>query len=182
MDTTPTIIQLKVDEVSRLFNTLDPTPFRERDLDRDAEEFIVGWARELPQRQPIRIVVYAREAVTQRLTPAQVKEALNLYFVHRANDFSKELKHLFRVGRQSLLIGLTVLALCMGLSHAALSFFGEGELGRFSNEGLIILGWVANWKPIEIFLYEWWPIAQERSLYRRLSVAEVEVRDLSTLS
>jgi hypothetical protein len=56
------VIQVKVDEVSQLFNTLDPTPFRERDVDGDAEEFIVDWARELPRAQPIAIVVYARDA------------------------------------------------------------------------------------------------------------------------
>jgi hypothetical protein len=46
---------------------------------------------------------------------------------------------------------------------------------------LSILGWVANWKPMEIFLYNWWPIAQRRNLYLRLSRAEVEVRDGTVL-
>jgi WD40 repeat protein len=36
----PHAIQIKVDEVSQLFNTLDPFPFRERDLDKNAEDFI----------------------------------------------------------------------------------------------------------------------------------------------
>jgi hypothetical protein len=34
---------------------------------------------------------------------------------------------------------------------------------------------VANWKPIEIFLYDWWPLLRRRNLYRRLSEASVEV-------
>lgn len=34
----PTAIEIKVEEVSQLFNTLDPFPFRERDLDKDAED------------------------------------------------------------------------------------------------------------------------------------------------
>jgi hypothetical protein len=52
------VIELRVSEVAQLFHTLDPFPFRERDLDREAEEFIVDWARELPINQPIRIVVH----------------------------------------------------------------------------------------------------------------------------
>jgi hypothetical protein len=42
-------------------------------------------------------------------------------------------------------------------------------------ESLLIFGWVANWRPIEIFLYEWWPIVRRRNLYQRLSAAEVEL-------
>ena len=56
--------------------------------------------------------------------------------------------------------------------------FGLGDVSSFFAEGLIILGWVANWRPIEIFLYDWWPLAQRRQLYLRLAEAKVEVRSL----
>jgi hypothetical protein len=45
-------------------------------------------------------------------------------------------------------------------------------------EGLIILGWVANWRPLEIFLYEWWPIARRRNLYARLAAAEIALNPI----
>ena len=35
-------IELRIEDVSQLFHTLDPFPFRERDLDKEAEEFIVS--------------------------------------------------------------------------------------------------------------------------------------------
>jgi len=35
-------IELRVDDIAQLFHTLDPFPFRERDLDREAEEYIVA--------------------------------------------------------------------------------------------------------------------------------------------
>ncbi|MDR0781952.1 MAG: hypothetical protein LBF16_14925 [Pseudomonadales bacterium] len=178
---TPNIIRVKVDEVSQLFNTFDPTPFRERDVDGEAEEFIVDWARELPQGQPLRIVIYVRDAQAQKISPAQVKEALSSYFAYRANILSKELKELFHVGRLSFAIGLTILALGTMLSHSAMTFFGNGEIGRYASEGLSILGWVANWKPMEIFLYDWWPLARRRNLYLRLSQAGVDVRDATVL-
>ena len=52
---TDEVIELRVDEIAQLFHTLDPFPFRERDLDHKAEEFIIGWARELPIDQMIGI-------------------------------------------------------------------------------------------------------------------------------
>ena len=168
-------IEIRVEEVARLFDTLDPLPFRERDLDRHAEEFIVGWARELPKDKPISIVVHLphAEAATQRAS--EVADALTRYFSNRADAIALDLNELFRIGRRSLVIGVAVLATCLALGQAVTGRLGPGYFGRFVEEGAIILGWVANWKPIEIFLYDWWPVVRRRNLYRRLAAARVEL-------
>jgi hypothetical protein len=46
-----------------LFNTIDPSPFLDRDLDRDAEEYIVSSARELSSDVPLTLVVYVEQSV-----------------------------------------------------------------------------------------------------------------------
>jgi hypothetical protein len=33
------------------------------------------------------------------------------------------------------------------------------------------------WKPLEILLYDWWPILSERRLFDRLSRAQVRIVD-----
>jgi hypothetical protein len=43
------VIEIRVTELLHLFNAIDPSPFRERDLDPAAEAFIVGWASEAPR-------------------------------------------------------------------------------------------------------------------------------------
>ena len=79
----------------------------------------------------------------------------------------------------SLTIGCAVLAVCLGIA----GLIGEGAFSRnlagFAAEGLLILGWVALWRPMEIFLYDWWPIARQRNLFRRLAAAEIVVRSTS---
>jgi hypothetical protein len=42
----PHRIEIFVDKIEQLFNSMDPSPFHEKDLDHDAEEFIVSWAQE----------------------------------------------------------------------------------------------------------------------------------------
>jgi hypothetical protein len=42
------LIEVRVAELAQLFNAWDPSPFREKDLDPNAEEFIVEWARDIP--------------------------------------------------------------------------------------------------------------------------------------
>ncbi|WP_454621966.1 hypothetical protein [Bradyrhizobium cenepequi] len=175
-------IELRIDEASQLFDTLDPFPFRKRDLDKDAEDYIVGWARELPKDQPIRIIVHLPKNESESEPAKQLSEALTRYFTYRAEVVTLELKELFRIGRRSLMIGLTVLAICVIISQAVAGRFGSSQLGRFAEESLVIVGWVANWKPIELFLYDWWPLARHRNLYRRLAAATVELRPHAPLN
>jgi len=51
-------IELRLRELAQLFNSLDPSPFIDRDLDADAEEFIVSWARELPHHGELELVIH----------------------------------------------------------------------------------------------------------------------------
>ena len=179
MTTTSTddVIELRVDEISQLFHTLDPFPFRERDLDREAEDFIVGWARELPADQPIKIVVHFPDSDVQTKAARELDESFGRYFSHRASILQRDLTELFRIGRRSLGIGVFVLIVCLISAHLAGDFFIETPFNqRLIEESFLILGWVANWRPLEIFLYDWWPIARRRDLYRRLSTAIVESR------
>ncbi len=39
----------------------------------------------------------------------------------------------------------------------------------------MIGGWVAMWRPLEIFLYDWWPIRAEARLFDRLSAMPVRL-------
>jgi hypothetical protein len=166
-------IEVQVTSLEQLFNSLDPFPFRERDLDRSAEEFIVGWARELPTSRPIEIIIHLPDGAAPGLSASDIEDSFHRYFEYRAEIVGRDLSELFRVGRRSLQIGLAVLLVSVGLSELSNATFGHEGIFAVINEGLIILGWVANWRPIEIFLYEWWPVAGHRALYRRLARAKV---------
>ncbi|MFZ1990497.1 MAG: hypothetical protein WAW96_12085 [Alphaproteobacteria bacterium] len=169
-------IELRVEEISQLFDNLDPFPFRERDLDKDAEAYIVGWARELPRRQPLSIIVHLPRDEAETRQAGLLGEAMKGYFANRAEAAQLELKELYRVGRRSLYIGVCVLAACLLLGQIVSGRLGTGYLGRFVEESLVILGWVANWKPMEIMLYDWLPIKRRLDLYRRLARAEVGLK------
>ena len=167
-------IEIRVEDISQLFHSLDPFPFRERDLDDDAEEFIVSWARELPTDQPLKIIVHLPDAQVSRPEAKELGAAITRYFNYRAHIVTLDLKELFRVGRQALAIGATVLSFSV-LAGRAVANIAPGPVAQVVEESLLIFGWVANWRPIEIFLYEWWPIVRRRNLYRRLAAAEVDL-------
>ncbi|WP_186294255.1 hypothetical protein [Bradyrhizobium guangdongense] len=168
------VIELRVDDIAQLFHTLDPFPFRERDLDKEAEEYIVGWARELSARQAIRIRVHHPGTDAQAKAASELRDAFAHYFADRASAIQGDINELFRVGRWSLAIGLVILITCLLVAHFVVGALFANPLRRLLEESLLILGWVANWRPLEIFLYDWWPLVRRRDLYRRLSKAVIE--------
>ena len=169
-------IEVRIAEISQLFQSLDPFPFRDKDLDKEAEEFIVSWARELPADQPLKIIVHLPEAQASTPEARELGAALTRYFGYRARVISLDLKELFRVGRRALVIGVTVLSFSVIAGQTIAASVSPHPIGRVVEESLLIFGWVANWRPIEIFLYDWWPIVRRRNLYLRLAAAQVELR------
>src|ERR1700754_136253 len=87
-------IAVRIINISQLFNSLDPFPFQERDLDEKAEEFIVGWARELPRDQPIHIVLHLPAAEVEKPECRDVRAALQKYFSYRAEVTQRDLNEL----------------------------------------------------------------------------------------
>lgn len=172
----PAIIELKLESLAHLFDPFDPFPIPSRDLAKSAEDFIVGWAREVPRASALKILVHAPAAEATEAAQRELAGAIQRHFAYRAKRTSGDLHELFRVGYVSLGIGLGVLAACVIGGSLIETTGAMAPWSSFFAEGLIILGWVANWRPLEIFLYDWWPLAERRRLYLRLAAAPVEVR------
>ena len=165
------LIKLRLAKVDQLFNSLDPSPFHERDLDADAEEYIVAWARELPGDADLQIRIELPPDELRRAQMRGAEAALGNYFGYRADLIQRDLRELFRMGRRYLMIGLVVLMVCLLANHLLRTNLPDNPLMRVIEESLLILGWVANWKPLETFLYDWWPVRRRLRLYRRLAKA-----------
>ena len=171
-------IELKLRDVNQLFHTLDPSPFLERSLDETAEAFIVSWARDLPHQADLELLVHLPDtrpgSRSDEELQAQVESAVQSHFRYLAEGKQREFRQLMARGRTSLLIGLTFLGLCMVVGNA-LASVGDSALYLFGRESLLIGGWVAMWRPIEIFLYDWWGVLRLQRDYQRLGRMPVRI-------
>ena len=173
-DPTHGVILVRVQESSQLFNSLDPSPFLERDLDDDLVDYITSWAREIPTHRPLRLQILVRQPPRRGDEVETLRSAIHNHFTNSAQLKRNEFRQLLRRGRLSLLIGLAVLTTAM-LASQLIQDHGENPLPRLLREGILIGGWVAMWRPLEILLYDWWPVRAERQLHERLRDAEIEV-------
>jgi len=82
---------------------------------------------------------------------------------------------LFRDGRIALATGIAFLFCCVLLRELAFSF-GSGAVSDIIGEGMLIIGWVAMWRPLEIFLYEWVPVRRRCRILAKLSKMPVIVQ------
>jgi hypothetical protein len=169
----PARISLKLRELSQLFNSMDPSPFLDRDLDDDAEEFIVSSARELHDSHAFELVVHLGTPPDPERAAA-TEQAVQHYFAARAQLKQREFRLLLRRGYSVLAVGLLFLTSCLLLSGLVRNLF-PNQLGVILREGLVIVGWVAMWRPLEIYLYDWWPLRQEWHKLRSLSRMHVRL-------
>ena len=168
-------IELRIRELNRLFSSMDPAPFYERELDSDAEEYILHGAEDLPQTVTPVLVIYLGEPVPMAGTEEMVRNAVQTHFAHRAEGDRRRLRRFFRRGRISLLIGLSFLAATFASAELIAVRVEQGALARVLRESVLIGGWVAMWRPLETFLYDWWPIRGEQRALERLSWMDVRV-------
>jgi hypothetical protein len=169
------VIEVHVRELNQLFNSMDPSPFLDKDLDVDAEEFIMSWARELPRDKPIALLVHLDQPVVQSREGPILRDAVHSYFRHRTQMSGQRQRELLRVGRISLVIGAIFLATCLIIGDWMTEAFPDSRAAQILRESLTIGGWVAMWRPMEIFLYDWWPILRERRMNDRLSRMPVRI-------
>jgi hypothetical protein len=170
------VIEVHVGELKQLFDAIDPSPFRERDLDPKAEEFIVSWAKDLPRDRSLALVVDLDREAGLPDEAAVLRDAIHEFFRQRAEAHRQRLRELFRVGRTSLMIGLVVLAAAIALGDFLATLLRGSRIGGIVRESLTIGGWVSMWRPLEVFLYDWWPIRNEARLSDRLAVMPIRIR------
>lgn len=169
-------VEVRVENLRQFFNSMDPSPFYERDLDPDAEHYIVSWAEEFPLKEPVHLVVHLESAAAES-QQAMVEEAVHNHFRNLARIAGLEFRHLLRIGYRSLAIGLTVLGGC--LLAGSLLENRDGPLVNLLRQSLLIGGWVAMWQPMQTYLYGWWPLRRRQHIYEKLARMPVELKTAS---
>lgn len=169
------LIEIRLRELRQLFNTLDPSPFHERDLDPAAEEYLVSAAREIGARPSKLLLHLPAEAAEEEAAGAVT--AIRHYFEYRSSHTRQQLRLLLGRGAISLLIGLAFLVACLTLRQLLVGLNDSGT--TILSEGLLILGWVAMWRPVEVFLYDWWPELGRRKLFDRIARMQIETQSPS---
>ncbi len=169
------LIEIRLNSLQQLFNSFDPAPFHEKDLDHDAEDYIVGSVDEFPLSAPLKLVFHLPPDQVALAETVKLSDSIHNYFEYRLSSARRRLRFQLRDGRITLAIGLAFLFVCISLRQLAYAL-QQGTASELLAEGLLISGWVAMWRPLQIFLYDWWPVRHSCRLYAKLAAIPVEVQ------
>ncbi|ADE11791.1 hypothetical protein [Sideroxydans lithotrophicus] len=167
-------LALRVHEIAQLFNSMDPTPFLNKDLDPQANEYIESWASTHPLNSRLQLTIHLELWPEDGDPTSLLTEAIHNHFIYQAERTRRKLRQVLKQGRISMAIGLIFVSICL-IAADYIGDLGPNAGYRVARESLTIVGWVAMWRPLQIFLYDWWPILRKIRLYLKLGSAHVQV-------
>ena len=153
-------IKLQLPDINELLR-LPVSLYNKRTLETDAEA--------LPRKAAIHIKVYL--ASSEAKHKDDIAPAIRRHFCYRKEQSQKEYKGIFRYGWRILFIAMGLLALIFAITEIAFYYMPDNKPLLFIHESFIILSWVALWRPLELLLYEWYPVKTDINLYSRLEIA-----------
>jgi len=171
------VIEIDLSSVKQLFNSFDPAPFHEKELDINAENYIVDMVDDFPLKTPFKLVIYLHgEKKTTDEGVRTIVHAIRSHFRFRMMQQDVKFRTKFRNGRWALLIGLLFVTIAMIARQLVYASWGSDHLiSQIIADSLLIIGWAAMWEPVTILLYELWPIILQKKIYEKISTMEIDV-------
>src|SRR5688572_20905875 len=115
-------IEIRLRNLAQLFDSLDPSPFHERGLDRNADEYIVDWAGDYSAKEPLRLLLHVSGDVHEHAHEAA--QAIHAHYRFEHQQAQRRHRRRMRAGHVALGIGLLVMLACLAL---------RGLLGDWEN-------------------------------------------------
>lgn len=168
------LIEITLSSVLQLFNSYDPAPFHEKELDTAAEHYIVDTIRDFPKKTAFRIIIYLPPDIASTERAQKIPQAIHNHFEYKMLVQDRKFRERFRHGRFTLLIGLSFLAIAL-FARQTISHINNLLYAQIFADALLIIGWAAMWEPITVLLYELWPIIQQKNTYEKISTMDIGV-------
>ena len=169
MGTAPIDIEIRIRRVEQVFDSLDPAPFRDKALDRELETYLLDCMAEHPLGVARRLVVHAPAAVATHAS--DVESGIHSHFRFLLEQAERRARLWQRRFRAAMLMGAAVLTLALSLRYLVTGL--HTAVGQVLSEGLLVLGWVALWRPFEVLLFERHAKREQLQQLRELSRIEV---------
>lgn len=166
-----TTVEIRIDSLPQLFDALDPAPLRARALDGNAERYIVARVGTHRPTEPLLLLVHLPESL--RVHAADAADAIREHFRRAHAQGELSFRRRLRMGGRTLAVALAVLTVTFGLRNLLSDVEGR-TLAKGLGEGLLILGWVAMWRPVEILLFEHWESHLDHEVRERLTSIPIE--------
>ncbi|GAB2831415.1 hypothetical protein ACFQ0P_08475 [Microbacterium insulae] len=173
------MIRVHLDDTRELFTAPEPDPFAGRFERESGAEQIVEQAGGRGMAAPLAVHVELDRPPTH--PESQVRDALDAYWRDETSRAKAARRRIWNRGLKELAVGALFLAGCLALSASLAAVTWPADwVGDFVTEGLVIIGWIALWHPVDMLLFEPWALTARLRALRRLVGSEVRVTSAGT--
>jgi hypothetical protein len=176
------LLEMKLSSVTQFFNSFDPAPFHEKELDNDAENYIVDAVYDFPLKTRFRIVIYLPDMINGTREALEIPEAVRSHFAYKSLVQKRKFRQRFIYGEFTLIVGISFLAIATIASLAIDTYSNSYPAAHLIATALEVTGWVAMWEPVNVFLFQLWPIVKQRKVYEKIGRMDLEIRPYRKIS
>ncbi len=166
------IIDVQIDHYNDLFNYLDPSPLRRRDLDQDFIAYLEEASLEIPLKFPLELDIHCAFSEELKEREDRIRQGLYTYFEAILLQRDRRIFLLIRTSLLYLVIGGALLLFSYFLSRRLEENYFNGILIEGSNIG----GWVFAWEALDILAFKTAQLRREKKRILRLENGAINFR------
>jgi hypothetical protein len=163
---------IRLSSIDQLFWEFDARPVADRTLSEDARWYLLDEWERVRKGEPSYLTVYAPEADRADTDEDAVRSAIRTS-LRRASGPLRRIDPLSRQEKVAAIIGIVFLLACV-MASTAMTQESNDVLVEGLAQGILLVGWVALWRPAERFVVEVAPHMVNRRRFAEF--ADVDVR------
>ncbi|MDO5845815.1 MAG: hypothetical protein Q4Q04_02710 [Methanocorpusculum sp.] len=177
------VIELRMMTLSDIYNPIDPSPLEEKSLKPDTIQYILqaldsaaDW-----KRKSVSIHIFMSEPFyTNEQIKSGIESAIPAYFRERFGVEEYKYRVRTKQGRRYLLYGTLFLTSCIIISTFMTSIFRANDVVYAIGQSIVVIGWVALWKPAEFYLFDRRDMREYLELLKKAASACVVTEELKS--
>jgi hypothetical protein len=174
-ENTSTII-LRLKEAKHLWVSTETPPFGVDGLPISGMDYLVEQLSYHKSNSASQVTLQFPAALLATIEIQEIKHQINQLCRYKINQIENEQREAVRDGLRALRSGGLFLAASLILAALVQKLvLLPNLLQDFAVEGLLIVGWVGLWHPIELLIYGLWPYRKEKQIYEHISNMAVEL-------
>jgi C4-dicarboxylate transporter len=164
-------INIKISKLDQLINVDSDSIYPGTGVDSDAAEYLHNEADLIRLNHDVQLEINIPKITKEEINI--VENVLHKFFDYKAEIAKKELSKNFAQGITALIFSVILFFSCAIIYLLFQALGASDAVMTLLTSILVIACWVAVWTPVEIFLFNWWPIRHEVRVFRKLSSMEI---------
>jgi hypothetical protein len=159
-------INVSVSDLDELFSSYDPSPLHQKDIAPDILKMIMSQLVVFPERANVELHLHLPKKFRKKNMDSIIEQAIRHHLEFELLDSQLHLERRMQKGFRTLSYAVIIFVTLFTAAY----FLQETEsvILHLLGEGFWVGSWVSLWHPIEMLLYDWLPLYEEKKKYSRL--------------